>query len=230
MTARWILIGWIVLAAASLGLIAGFMLYTRVVIGVELRDQPALLRLPPALQVTAHSEDRAQVTLQGDVAVAVPVEQQTLTLPLRGRYRAHLSLDTLIPLTLSVPYSDTVVVDTELTIGADTSMIYGWLPELPVRGVLPVRFELPVQLTIPIETQVRLQYEGPVSFTVDQVLRPTLDATLHTALSLDHDVSTPVTNRFGARVVPDDRSVPVILNDSNLTLPLRQLRLYRTDP
>ncbi|MDX1458130.1 MAG: hypothetical protein R3276_11125 [Marinobacter sp.] len=229
MIGRWIWVGWLVLTVAVIGLLAGFMLYTRLVIGVELSDQPALLKLPQALQITTYTDDQASITLQGDVDLAVPL-RQTLALPLQGQYRANLSLDTLVPLSMTIPYTDTVVVDTELTIGADTSMIYGWLPDLPVRGVLPVRFELPVQLTIPIETQVRLRYEGPVTFAINQVLRPSLDAELHTSLTLDHDMSTPVTNSFGAIVIPDNPSVPIILNNSNLALPLEQLGLYRTGP
>ena len=48
---RWILWGWVALAVIVVGLVLGFVLYTRIVIGIGLQDQRALLHLPETLIV-----------------------------------------------------------------------------------------------------------------------------------------------------------------------------------
>ncbi|WP_297798336.1 hypothetical protein [uncultured Marinobacter sp.] len=224
---RWILYGWLFLLVLALGLVVGFLLYTRVIIGVSLTDQFALLRLPAELRVDAHTEENAELTLLGRVDVSVPFRHEALPLPLKGQYRTNLDLDTQIPLRMEIRYRDTLTVETDLDVSADTGMIYSWLPELPVRGVLPVRFDLPVDIVVPVDTMVRLQYNGEVLAAIDQVVRPSVDTELATSLNLDLDIESPVKNRFSATVIPDKRSVPIILDDSVLELPLQDLGFFR---
>lgn len=224
---RWILFGWLFLLIVVLGLAGGFLLYTRVVIGVSLTDQFALLKLPAELRVDAHTEQIAELTLLGRVAVNVPFRHEALPLPLKGQYRTNLELDTWVPLRMDIRYRDTLMVETGLDVSADTGMIYSWLPELPVRGVLPVRFELPVDILVPVETMVRLQFSGQVLAAIDQVVTPSVDTKLTTTLDLDLDIESPVLNRFSATVIPQERSVPIILDDSVLELPLQDLGFFR---
>lgn len=226
---RWILYGWLFLLVLALGLVVGFLLYTRVIIGVSLTDQFALLRLPAELRVDAHTEENAELTLLGQVDVRVPFRHEALPLPLKGQYRTNLDLDTQIPLRMEIRYRDTLTVETDLDVSADTGMIYSWLPELPVRGVLPVRFDLPVDIVVPVDTLVRLQYSGEVLAAIDQVVRPSVDTELATSLNLDLDIESPVKNRFSATVIPDQRSVPIVLDDSVLELPLQDLGFFRVD-
>ena len=56
---RWILWGWVALAIIVVGLVLGFMLYTRIVIGIGLQDQHALLHLPETLIVQTRAEEEA---------------------------------------------------------------------------------------------------------------------------------------------------------------------------
>lgn len=226
---RWILYGWLFVLIVALGLLGGFMLYTRVVIGVSLTDQFALLRLPAELRVDAHTEENAELTLLGQVDVKVPFRHEALPLPLKGQYRTQLDLDTMVPLRMEIRYRDTLTVETDLDVSANTGMIYSWLPELPVRGVLPVRFDLPVDILVPVETMVRLQYSGEVLAAIDQVVRPSVDTELTTSLNLNLDIESPVKNRFSAIVTPEKRSVPIILDDSVLALPLQDLGFFRVD-
>lgn len=226
---RWILYGWLFVLILALGLVGGFLLYTRVIIGVSLTDQFALLRLPSELRVDAHTEENAELTLLGRVDVQVPFRHDALPLPLKGQYRTNLDLDTQIPLRMEIRYRDTLTVETDLDVSANTGMIYSWLPELPVRGVLPVRFDLPVDIVVPVDTMVRLQYSGEVLASIDQVVRPSVDTELATSLNLDLDIESPVKNRFSAIVIPDKRSVPIILDDSVLELPLQDLGFFRVD-
>jgi hypothetical protein len=119
------------------------------------------------------------------------------------------------------------MLETDLAVSADTGMIYSWLPELPVKGVLPVRFALPVDILVPVETMVRLQFSGRVLAAIDQVVTPSVDTKLTTTLDLDLDIESPVLNGFSATVIPKERSVPIILDDSVLELPLQDLGFFR---
>ena len=177
---RWILFGWLFLLIVVLGLVGGFLLYTRVVIGVSLTDQFALLKLPAELRVDAHTEQIAELTLLGRVAVNVPFRHEALPLPLKGQYRTNLELDTWVPLRM-----------------------------------------------VPVETMVRLQFNGQVLAAIDQVVTPSVDTELATTLDLDLDIESPVLNRFSATVIPKERSVPIILDDSVLELPLQDLGFFR---
>ncbi|EON91192.1 hypothetical protein MARLIPOL_14870 [Marinobacter lipolyticus SM19] len=226
---RWILYGWLFVLVVALGLLGGFMLYTRVIIGVSLTDQFALLRLPAELRVDAHTEENAELTLLGQVDVKVPFHHEALPLHLKGQYRTQLDLDTMVPLRMEIHYRDTLTVETDLDVSANTGMIYSWLPELPVRGVLPVRFDLPVDMVVPVETMVRLKYSGEVLAAIDQVVRPSVDTELLTSLNLNLDIESPVKNRFSAIITPEKRAVPIILDDSVLKLPLQDLGFFRVD-
>ena len=58
---RWILWGWVALAVIVVGLVLGFVLYTRIVIGIGLQDQHALLHLPETLIVQTRAEEEAAI-------------------------------------------------------------------------------------------------------------------------------------------------------------------------
>ena len=74
---RWILWGWVALAVIVVGLVLGFVLYTRIVIGIGLQDQRALLHLPEtlivqtrALELRAASARMEQRVLRGEELLA----------------------------------------------------------------------------------------------------------------------------------------------------------------
>jgi hypothetical protein len=82
-----------------------------------------------------------------------------------------------------------------------------------------------VSLKVPVDTRIRFVYDGPVQVGFDQTIYPPVDTTLHTAIDLDKEVSAPITNVFEARVIPNNRELPIILTDTRLTLPLQDLKV-----
>lgn len=222
---RWVLWGWVALAVIVLGLVLGFVLYTRIVIGIGLQDQKALLHLPETLIVQTRAEEEAAIALQGRVAVDVPFKHDALPLPLKGTYKANLSLDTMVPLRMTIEYEDVIAIDTTVVIEGDTKLISKWLPRMPLEGRLPLKLDLPVSLKVPVDTQIRFVYDGPVTVGFNQTIHPTVDTTLRTAINLNEEISAPITNVFDARVIPNNRELPIILTDTRLTLPLQDLIL-----
>lgn len=227
---RWVLYGWVVLIVVLLGLVVGYLLYSRLLLSLTLEDQAALLNLPENLVVNTQAQEKADITLRGDVGVDVPFKDDALALPLKGNYRAKLSLDTQVPISMNIHYQDVIPVETTVSIAGDTSLVYGWLPKLPLRGDIPIKLMVPVDLDIPVDTAIRFVYSGPVDIGLDQTVYPPVDTVLHSRIHLDQDVSAPITNHFDARITPDDRALPIILTNSLLTLPLRKLGLFYTPP
>jgi hypothetical protein len=207
------------------GLVLGFVLYTRIVIGIGLQDQHALLHLPEALIVQTRAEEEAAITLRGRVEVDVPFKHEALPLPLKGTYKANLALDTMVPLRMNIEYEDVIPIETTVAIKGDTKLISKWLPRMPIEGELPLKLDVPVSLKVPVDTRIRFVYDGPVQVGFDQTIYPPVDTTLHTAIDLDKEVSAPITNVFEARVIPNNRELPIILTDTRLTLPLQDLKV-----
>ncbi|WP_300523582.1 hypothetical protein [Alcanivorax sp.] len=222
---RWVLWGWVALAIVVVGLVLGFVLYTRIVIGIGLQDQQALLHLPEALIVQTRAEEEAAITLRGRVEVDVPFKHEALPLPLKGTYKANLALDTMVPLRMNIEYEDVIPIETTVAIKGDTKLISKWLPRMPIEGELPLKLDVPVSLKVPVDTRIRFVYDGPVQVGFDQTIYPPVDTTLHTAIDLDKEVSAPITNVFEARVIPNNRELPIILTDTRLTLPLQDLKV-----
>lgn len=222
---RWILWGWVALAIIVVGLVLGFMLYTRIVIGIGLQDQHALLHLPETLIVQTRAEEEAAITLQGRVEVDVPFKHDALPLPLKGTYKANLALDTMVPLRMNIEYNDVIPIETTVAIEGDTKLISKWLPRIPLEGELPLKLDVPVSLKVPVDTRIRFVYDGPVQVGFNQTIRPPVDTTLRTAINLNEEISAPITNVFDARVIPNNRELPIILTDTRLTLPLQDLKV-----
>lgn len=222
---RWVVWGWAILLIIIVGGVIGFMLYTRLVIGIKLHKQPAMLMLPPSLVVKTKPTEMASLSLKGQVDVEVPFKNPALPLPLQGTYKTNLAIDTMVPLRMTIVYEDVIPVKTVVHIDADTGLAFKWLPRFPLVGDVPVELSLPVKLTVPVDTQIRFQYEGPVLVTLDQTIHPPVDTILSTSIVLNEDIEAPVTNVFDAEVLPKDLGLPVILTDTRLDLPLQNLKL-----
>jgi len=151
---RWVLWGWVALAVIVVGLVLGFVLYTRIVIGIGLKDQHALLHLPEALIVQTRAEEEAAITLQGRVEVDVPFKHEALPLPLKGTYKANLALDTMVPLRMTIEYEDVIPIETTVAIEGDTKLISKWLPRMPIEGELPLKLDVPVSLKVPVDPSI----------------------------------------------------------------------------
>lgn len=222
---RWILGGWIVLLIIVLGVGIGLWGYTRLVVDIRLQDQPAVLRLPPQLVVSTQAAEKADIGLQGNIKVAVPFKNPALPLRLKGAYRADLSLDTKVPLKMTIHYHGSIPVTTTVSFDSNTGIVYKWLPHFPLKGKIPVKIQIPVDLAVPVDTHIRFQYDGPVVVGFNQLVHAPVDTVLNTVLHLDKEVEAPITNTFRARLIPDNRDLPIILNDTTLKLPLRDLKL-----
>lgn len=207
----------------------GFLVYTRLMLGLTLEHQAALLGLPAQLEAEVRARNQVKVRLDGLVSAQVPLKQ-TFMVPLRGNYQADVAFDTEVPLRTVIRYQGSVPVTTTASLVGSTGLVVdrAWLPKFPLRAQVPLRFDIPVDLVVPVDTRIRLAYRGPVSFSFNQNLAVPIDTVLKTSFPLARDTEAPVRTAFRLRAYPP-RVVPVVVEHARLQLPLSGVRLQRAD-
>lgn len=206
----------------------GFFAYTRLALGLHLRQQAVLLGLPASISAEVRTLSPARVGLQGEVSARIPL-RQTFMVPLRGSYEADVAFDAEVPLKTVIHYRGTVPVATTASLAGSTGLVLdkSWLPKFPLRAQVPLRFDIPVNLAVPVDTRIRLAYRGPLRFSLDQRLAVPVDTVLRSRFPLAREAEAPVRTAFRLRAVPP-ASVPVIIEDAKLELPLAGVRLQRS--
>ncbi len=198
--ARWrrvvaLLVLLTVLAAAA-GAIAATFVVSRFTAYVPLDDQQLKIVMPDQLPV--------QVELLADSTDAQP----GVPVRLNERLKLEVAFDTMVPLKLTVNYRGAIPVRADIPINTTVrTRVLGVEMELPIEGSIPLDLSLPVDLAIPIDQSVRLKFTAPVTAQIDQLVHIPLRATLD------------------AKVRFDDPRIPVTVEDTQLALPLRDLRL-----
>lgn len=210
------------------GVLIGFLAYSRYVLVLGLRDQAALVRFPPQIQASAVATRALAIQLNGVIDAQVPFHQR-LQVPLHGRYRADVALDTQVPLHLLIRYRGRVPIHAVAQVSGTTDLVFhsALLPKFPLKFQVPLDFQQPVSLTVPVDTVFHFVYRGPVSVTFDQTLDVPVDTVLHTALKVDRQVDAPILARFGLLLRLPSTPLPLIVTHSDLQVPLASLRLQR---
>ena len=229
----------VVMLAGLVGVIVaggtlGFWLYSRVIFGFTLHDQPALLQLPPQFVGDVEATNKVTIALNGFIDATVPFKQ-TLSLPVVGDYDADIALDTVVPLKFTIVYKGLIPVDTFADIKGVTDFLYQNVKRLrnvAFAAKVPLKFEQPVSFVVPIDAKVRLVYRGPIHLNLDQTIAAPVDTVLRTRIKAVREITTPILAHFGLRVhVPQDEPTPVILSHADLRMRLDTLRLVQTpDP
>lgn len=211
-----------------IGGVAGFLLYTRLILGIGLRNQPALLQLPPEIMVNARATHKLPIRLRGTLDAAVPI-RQTIALPLAGTYAADVVMDAKVPLRFNIRYQGQVPVRAYADVNGTTDLVFKsvLIPKFKLKVRVPLDFILPVKLDIPVDTELAVNYRGPVQLTLDQTVAVPVDTVLHTRLKLDRDVEAPILANFNMRVRPPAAPLSVRVLKADLGVALRGLRLER---
>lgn len=208
---------------------AGFWIYEHLIFGLDLREQPALVRFPPETRVEAEGKNRIRIGLDGNIQAEVPF-RQTLQLPLHGSYNTNIRIDTVAPIQFTITYRGVIPIDTMATIHGVTDFNYQKVKRLrnvAFTAQIPLKFEQPIALTVPVTANLRLVYSGPLGVVFDQTVSAPVDTTLHTSLKARREISTPILARFGLKVQWPQTPIPVIITKADLGMELNTLRLEK---
>lgn len=225
---RVITAGWVLLLLSLLGAALGFILYSKLVIGVSIERQFSFIKFGEAFVIETEATNIADFRFVGTVPIQLPLNAVALPLEIKGTYTANVDIDTQIPIEISAQFSERILVDTNLDVVSDIKMVSSWLPGLPVKGVIPIRFELPVAFSVPINTTMPFKYHGPVTFSLDQTIHPKANQVISTSLKLDHRTTAPIKNRFRVSVDGEQAQIPISFDDITVHIPLETIRYAPT--
>lgn len=219
-----------VLVAAG---IVGFWVYSYLVVGLTITDQPGLITLPPKFFANARATNDVTIKLDGYIDAIVPFKQ-TLDLPIEGDYTADIHLDAVVPVKFTIEYSGVIPVDTFADIEGRTDFVYQNIKRLrnvAFKGRVPLQFEQPVKFVVPIDTSLRVQYRGPLRLKLNQTIKAPVDTVLKTRIRAQREVTTPILAKFGLDVTSPTEPFPVIIQHADLRLEVDTLRLSKApDP
>jgi len=220
-----------VVLTCLLGGALGVLLYLRLVVNLDVSQQPLWLRLPEGLRAQADIRDPVPIRIDGMVSASVPINQ-TFQLPLRGTYVAQVAFNTSIPLKTRVTYTGSIPIRAVADLRGSTALVVDsrFLPEFDLLARVPLNFDLPVTLTVPIDTRIALAYRGPLSFTLKQDLALPIRTVVQTRFPLHRDAQAPVLARVGLQVQAPAAAIPLIIEQARLSLPLSHLALTRSQP
>jgi hypothetical protein len=191
------------LAVVAMGAFAGFWVFMRLSFGLTVSDQPMAVTLPERFDITAQIAEELDILMEGIITAQVPFQQE-LTLPLKGRYRSHITMNADVPVQFDVVYDGIIPVDTVADIQIRTDFNYmgaKTLRNLDIRAKLPMQFRLPVQLTAPVDDRIKLRYDGPLVMNLDQTITTEVDTIIDTQLDVHERVSAPVIASIPMRTI-----------------------------
>ncbi len=222
----WIVAGGVLLGALVGGVLIAWWVWLHLIIHIDIRDQQAGITLPEEFEAVAKVSNMLDVAMKGEITTTVPF-QQTLTVPLRGRYDFDVEMNAKVPVQFDVTYDGIIPVDTSADVTIRTGINYKNLKSLRnlvIETSLPLKFPLPVNLKIPVDDVIDLTYNGPLSADIDQDLLAPVDTVLRTTLPIDQTIRTPVTAAIPLTVRPDAEQVRMIITDLQVNLrPSRML-------
>lgn len=225
-----LLVGGGVLVAGGL---LGFWIYSNLVVGLTIRDQPGMITLPPKFTAQATATNNVTIKLDGYIDAIVPFKQ-TLDLPVEGDYVADINLDTVVPVKFTIEYSGVIPVDTFADIQGRTDFLYQNVKRLrnvAFAGRVPLQFEQPVKFVVPIDTKLRVKFKGPLGLKLNQTIKAPVDTVLNTRIRAQREVTTPILAKFGLDVTSPKEPFPVIIQHADLKLEVDTLRLSKApDP
>ena len=224
---RLLLLGVVVVVGVGIGAVAGFVIASRIVVGLTLADQKAALTFPDSLSVDVAVTNILDVVLDGTIDASVPVDQE-VTLPLKGRYRTELDLSTPVDINMNIVYDGLIPVNTHADITARAP--FNFEDVRTFRGIvfnarIPMNLQLPVRFEVPVNQTIDFRYKGEVVAGLDNVVEVPLRTVIDTSLDVNERVSTPVSSTFGMRMRMPDDPQRVIIDHADLRLPLSTLRL-----
>lgn len=213
--------------------VVGFWVYSWLVVGLTITDQPGLITLPPTFTARARASRDVTINLDGFIDAAVPFKQ-TLNLPIEGDYTADIQLDTVVPVKFTIEYRGVIPVDTFADIKGRTDFVYQNVKRLrnvAFAGRVPLQFEQPVKFVVPIDTTIRVRFRGPIALKLDQTIKAPVDTVLNTRIRVEREVTTPILTTFGLDVTAPAQPIPVIIQHADLRLKADTLRLSKAaDP
>jgi hypothetical protein len=225
----WAMVGLVLLGAVVGGGAVALSVFRNVDARLLLADQPAEITILEPLEVTGRVLDNLDIEIDDVIPAAVPVDQ-ILSLPITDVLDVVAEFDSEVPIRLDVRVRDVIPLDQTLDLDATIEAdLLGDRHELPIRGKVPVKAEVPIDLTIPIDQMVRLKFRAPAKVQFREKLVVPLKTVIETEIPIRAALNVPVKSDLRAKVEFPKEPTSVVIDRSDLRLPLRTLVLEVAD-
>ena len=225
----WVMVGLVLLGALVGGGAVALWVFRNVDARLLLADQPAEITILEPLEVTGRVLDNLDIEIDDVIPAAVPVDQ-ILSLPITDVLDVVAEFDSEVPIRLDVRVRDVIPLDQTLDLDATIEAdLLGDRHELPIRGKVPVKAEVPIDLTIPIDQMVRLKFRAPAKVQFRENLVVPLKTVIETEIPIRAALNVPVKSDLRAEVEFPKEPTRVVIDRSDLRLPLRTLVLEVAD-
>lgn len=215
--------GGFLLLLISVTAAAGFWLLNETKARFLLREQTGWIRLPESLDVAASINNAMQVHVDQVIPAQVPVKQG-IDIPVPGDINALVTVDTRVPVAMTVAVNDTLRIDQTIPVDTEVEVtVAGVALNLPIKGDIPIKANVPLNLTIPFSDQVPLQFTAPVVLRLHEPLHAELDTVLDTEIPIKGTLEMPVTSQLQATLNFPPEPVEAGLYYLDLSLPLNEV-------
>lgn len=195
--------------------VAGFLYVRREWVSVlEMRDQPAQLRLPQGLAAQAEVTMPVHTRLESVQRLQLPLNQ-VVRVQVQNNLKAHAVVDTVVPVNTVVHFEGDIPVDT--TVVSEVPVV-SWWPSFPV--TIPVKVVVPVKVAVPVSVQIPLALAIDVAGELSGPLRVPVKTVLDTRVSLSAHVRAHVSSRTDFSLLSPVAPFGVDISHARLQVPM----------
>lgn len=195
--------------------VAGFFYVRREWVAVlEMRDQPAQLRLPVGLVAQAEVAVPVHTRLDSVQRLKLPLDQ-VVRVQVQNNLKAHAVVNTVVPVNTVVNFEGDIPVDA--TVVSEVPVV-SWWPSFPV--TIPVKVVVPVKVSVPVSVQIPLALAIDVAGELSGPLRVPVKTVLDTQVALRANVRAHVSSRTDFSLLAPVDPFAVDVQHARLLLPM----------
>lgn len=210
---------------AALSAVVAWWAWHNLAARVVLREQQALVRLPPELMVEASLNRKVLVDIDQVLPVRVPIKQD-LSIALKDPIPVQVSIDTVVPLNLSVPVKHVFKLDQVIDVDSTVrTRVLGIPLSLPVKGQVPIRADVPVDVVIPFRQDLPVALTTQAQVRITDPIRTRIDTVIDAKVPIRESLALPIREPVSARLTFPQQQVEAGLSLMDLTVPFDAVSL-----
>ena len=200
-----------------------FWLYLNIQASLLVSAHHAQIHLPSTLPTKIHVGNFLETQSVGKLDTDIAIDQ-SLSLPLKGKYLANLAFTVETPVKVNIDYSTTIKINEVMPLETTTDLIYQnkLLPKFPLKLDIPVQLDVPFQLKRTYVLPIKIIFDGPVYFGFDESLHLPVKHQFKPTLNINDPITLRKIAIFNAIMYNTERNTKANL-DMQMTLPLKNI-------
>jgi len=200
-----------------------FWLYLNLQASLYVSAKDAQIQLPVSLATQIHVGNQLAAHAAGKLDTQINVDQ-TLRLPLKGKYLADLAFAAETPIVVNIDYQTVLEIDTLMPLATTTDLIYPQkiLPPLPLQLDIPIHLQVPFHLKRSYQVPIKMKFDGTVVFAFNEMLELPIQHQFNPVLSINDPIAMDKIATFDATLYNLNRDTSADLN-MEMLLPIQAI-------